>query len=364
MSPPLSAVDSISPAFAQTKRLLFKPFRFGAWARLGVVAVITGEFAGGSWGGSTNINIPGQQGGRKWPGLALLDPPVWPQLREVLPWIALAIVAGLMFGFLMMYVASVYRFILLDAVLNSPQGLRAGWSRWRHCGRKFFWWNIGFALAAVAALALMVGAPIYFAWRAGWFQHPGQHVGLLVLGGVVLFFLLIGLVLLSAVVDLFARDFLVPVLALENCSVFDGWRRLLPMLRAEKGACAGYVLMKIVLAVGSAILFGIVNLIAIFLLLIPLGLVGAAAFGIWKAAALSWNPATVSAVVLLALGALGAIFWVVGFLYAPGLVFFQSYTLHFLGSRYAPLDLLLFPAPPAPELPPTPTSPIAPLPAT
>ncbi|HEX2711628.1 MAG TPA: hypothetical protein VHM88_05315, partial [Candidatus Acidoferrales bacterium] len=115
MPPPLSAVDSISPAFAQTKRLLFKPFRFGAWARLAVVAVITGEFAGGSWGGSTHINIPSQQGGRKWPGLTLLDPPVWPQLREVLPWVALAVVAGLMVGLLLIYVASVYRFILLDA---------------------------------------------------------------------------------------------------------------------------------------------------------------------------------------------------------------------------------------------------------
>ena len=48
MPEPLSAVDSIGPAFEQTKRQLFVPFRFRRWACLAVVLLSTGEFAGGA----------------------------------------------------------------------------------------------------------------------------------------------------------------------------------------------------------------------------------------------------------------------------------------------------------------------------
>ena len=58
MPPPLSAVGAISPAFEQTRRQLFQPFRFAFWARLGMVSLVTGEFAGGGWGGASGITIP------------------------------------------------------------------------------------------------------------------------------------------------------------------------------------------------------------------------------------------------------------------------------------------------------------------
>jgi len=53
----LSAIESISPAFARTKQLLFQPFRFGLWARLAVVAVITGEAGVGGGGGGSIPNF-------------------------------------------------------------------------------------------------------------------------------------------------------------------------------------------------------------------------------------------------------------------------------------------------------------------
>ena len=58
MSKPLSAVDCIGPAFAQTKHQLFAPFRLQRWARLALVCLITGEFAGGGGGPSGNFNFP------------------------------------------------------------------------------------------------------------------------------------------------------------------------------------------------------------------------------------------------------------------------------------------------------------------
>ncbi len=61
---PQSAVDSVSPAIEQTKRQLFQPFRLGHWARLALVSILTGEFAGTSGGnGASSFNIPTHTGG-------------------------------------------------------------------------------------------------------------------------------------------------------------------------------------------------------------------------------------------------------------------------------------------------------------
>ena len=275
MPSPLSAVGAISPAFEQTRRQLFQPFRFAFWARLGVVSLVTGEFVGGGWGGgASGINIPSQQeeeGGEI--GFELLVPPnpVWQRMQEYLPWILAGVVALVILGLIAIYISSVYRFILLDAVLRDRCNLGEGWRRWQQQGSSFFLWVVGFGLAMLAGAAVLVGGPVYLAWRAGVFRQPSEHVGLLVGGGVALFFLLLAFFLLATLAAVFAKDFVVPLMALEELGVLDAWRRLLPMLGAEKTAYAGYVLMKIVLAVGSSMLFGIINLFVLLAMFIAFG---------------------------------------------------------------------------------------------
>ncbi len=337
--------------------MLFRPFRFGLWARLAVVSVVTGELATGG-AGSSGWNLPSHQGGQRWPGgLGLVAQPGWEWVRDYLHWIALG--GAVLFALLLLwiYVECIYRFILFDAVLNDQCRLREGWRRWRERGRRYFRWLIGFSLVALVALALLIGLPIYLAWRGGWFHQSDQHFGALLGGGMLLFPLAVVLVLAIAIVELLAKAFLLPVMALEDVGALDAWRRLLPIVRAEKGAFAGYVLMKVVLAVGSAILFGIVNFSAILALLIPLGLVGIVAFLIAQAAGLSWNLSTMLIAVALGLLVLAGVFYVIGFVYAPGLVFFQSYTLQFFGSRYPPLAGRMFPAEPPPASAPPPAEP-------
>src|SRR5580692_1637405 len=96
-----SAVESISPAFARTKKLLFQPFRFGLWARLAVVALITGEAGGGGGGGGSIPNFNTNRGGDThwgihwsdhWAAAAhLFSEPGWEQIQPYTGWIALAI---------------------------------------------------------------------------------------------------------------------------------------------------------------------------------------------------------------------------------------------------------------------------------
>lgn len=345
MPKPLSAVDCIAPAFAQTKKQLFAPFRWQRWVRLAVVCLITGEFAGGGGGFSGNFNLPAHhpRGDNGW----LANPTVeWSKVLPWLPWIVAGVALLLILIFLWIYAASVYRFVLFDSVLRDRCELKGSWGLWEPRGRRYFYWCLAIFAVFMTGYALLVGAPLFIAWRAGLFHHPGQHLAALIIGGVVLFLILLVFFVLGAMVSLFAKDFCVPIMAMENVGVLDAWRRLLPMLAAEKMAFAGYVLMKIVLALGSAIIFGIITFLSLIILLIPLGIAGVIIFFGGKAMGLTLNAATLSILVVLGGIILTGIFYLIALISTPPMVFFQSYVLHFLGSRYDTLGAMVFPPPP------------------
>ena len=70
-------------------------------------------------------------------------------------------------------------------------------------------------------------------------------------------------------VHVLTKDFVVPQMALEEIGAMEGWRRFWPMMKAEKGGYAGYVGMKIVLAIGAGIVIGIASVILVLVLAIP-----------------------------------------------------------------------------------------------
>ncbi|MGA3327802.1 MAG: hypothetical protein ABSF45_25360 [Terriglobia bacterium] len=351
MPKPLSAVDCIGPAFAQTTHQLFAPFRFQRWARLALVCLILGDFAGGGGGPSGNFNLPA---GRTRSGKGLLAIPNidWDKILPWLPWVLAGVALLFLFIFLWVYVASVYRFVLFDSVLYDRCELKGSWGRWEPCGRSYFYWCLAIFVATAVGSCLIIGAPLLIAWRAGLFHHPREHLAALILGGAALFFILLAFFVLSAVVALFAKDFCVPIMAMEKVGVMDAWRRLLPMLAAEKLAFTGYVLMKIVLAIGSAIIFGIITFLTLLVLLIPLGIAAVIVFFAGKGLGLTLNVATISALVIICGIILAGIIYIVAFISTPAMVFFQSYVLHFMGSRYPALGAVVFPPPP--ETPPPP----------
>jgi hypothetical protein len=355
-------VESISPAFARTKQMLFRPFRFGLWARLAVVALITGE-AGGVGGGSSIPNLNNNRGGGdQFAGAArLFSEPAWEQIQPYAGWIALGLAVGLAVLLLWIYSDCVYRFILLDAVVSGQCRLREGWRQRRETGRRYFVWVVAFGFGSFATVGVVAGIPAWLAYRAGWFEKPEENLGVLIGGGILLGLLVIAIVAVLAIIDMLARDFLIPVMAFEDVGAMDGWERLLAIMGAEKSAYAVYVLMKIVLAIGSGIIFTIINLIVILVLLIPLGLLGLAGYFIGSGLGITWDLSTELLLGAVGLLAIAGILYVVGFVYAPGLVFFQSYTLEFFAPRYGPLGNKMFPPSPAATPPTSPFPPSAPM---
>jgi hypothetical protein len=139
-------------------------------------------------------------------------------------------------------------------------------------------------------------------------------------------------------------------MALENVSAINGWRRLLPMLRAEKGSYAGYIALKIVMALGTAVVVGIVAGIVILVTLIPIGGLGAIAILLGKSGGLQWDLYTISLAVVAGTAAIGFILYVMSLVSVPAMVFFPAYSIYFFAGRYPALAGAVYPA--APPLPP------------
>ena len=353
---PISAIDAISPAFRHTKEQLLQPFRLAQWAKLALVGLLAGELtSGGCNGGSFQIPTrPG--GGNRFMELGL--PNVNPVAFAGL--IALLIGLAIVFWILFLYISSVMRFILFDSIIAKQCEIGRGWSRRQGDGLRYFVWQILFLLAMGVGLTVLVGIPAALALAAGWLQAPRQHMIPLILGGMFLFFVVMGFILLSLVVHVMTKDFVVPEMALENISAIEGWRRLLPMLQAEKGSYAGYIGMKIVMALGASVVVGIISFIVLLILLIPVGGFGVIAVLAGKTAGLTWNLYTITLAVVVGCIALFVILYVVSLISVPVIVFFPAYSIYFFASRYPALEALVHPPlpPPVPQAPPwTPPSP-------
>jgi hypothetical protein len=283
--------------------------------------------------------------------------------------IAALVVAAFVLGILLMYISSVMRFILFDSVLAKQCHIREGWSRRQGAGWRYFVWKLLYSLVTFGVLIVLVGIPLGFAFAVGWLNDPKEHVLPLVLGGIALFFAVMIFVIAMSVIYVLTKDFVVPQMALEHIGAMEGWSRLWAMIKAEKGGYAGYIGMKIVLALAAAIVLGILGFIIALIILIPAAGVAVAAVLGGKAAGLTWTVGTITLAVVAGSVLLVVFLFLTSMLSVPAIVFFPAYSIYFFAARYPALSAVLYPAPPAPPAPQIPpvTSPVyepPPLPPT
>jgi hypothetical protein len=350
---PVSASNIIEPAFRHAKEQLFRPFRFGQWWRLAVVGLLAGESYGGC---NANFNVPANSQHRTSQAFLDADFPAklanFPALHPGL--IAAFVVVTIILVLLFLYISSVMRFILFDSLVARECRIRRGWRRRKHVGFRYFVWQLLFLLAILAAFAIVIGIPAAAAWFLGWFSHASDHVLGLVLSGIVLFFVVFALFVFLIVVAVMTKDFVVPQMALEDIAVMEGWRRLWLWIKHEKGGYAGYIGLKIVLAIAAAIIFVIITIVVLLLLVLIVGAIVAAVLLGGKAAGWTWNPYTITLAVVLGGIGLALLIFVVALIAVPVAVFFPAYSIYFFEPRYSQLGSLLWPEPTAPAAPAAP----------
>ncbi|HEY6302073.1 MAG TPA: hypothetical protein VIX14_03310 [Terriglobales bacterium] len=362
---PVSAVDCVQPALQHAREQLFTRFSWGQWSRLGLVGILAAELHVGG----CNFGNPG---GGKWPriphktdngflpsgtpsGLLSFNPAHVPahiseHIAEFIVLIVVAIFAAIVLGFVFLYISSVFRFILFDSVLRRHCSIGDGWGKWHRAGGRFFLWQILFLIATGLSLAVLVGVPVTLALAAGWMTDLRQHVGRMIVGVILLGGLILVFVLTIAVVQVLAKDFLVPLMALEDLGFADGWHRLLAVIRPEKGRYAVYLLLKLVMSIAAAILFGIIAILPALFIFVP----AAVAVIAGHEAGLGWSVTTISLAIIFGTLLVLILIYLIALVSVPATVFFPAYAMYFFAARYPNLDVLLHPvsAPPVPESPP------------
>lgn len=351
---PISAVDAITPAFEHARQQLVRPFRASQWARLGLVGLLAGEMSSGGGCNPVSFQMPTHPNdSQRFLEAAL--PSIHPMLTASL--IAVLIVAGFVFMVLFVYVNSVMRFVLFDSVVARECRIGESWSRRQGPGRRLFVWQVLLYLVSLAALTILVGIPAAFALIVGWLRAPKEHMIPLILGGMGLFFVLLAFIVAQLVIQVMTKDFVVPQMALEGIGAIEGWQRLWPQVKREKGGYAAYIGMKVVMALGAAVVLGIISGIVVLLFLIPVGGLGAVAVIAGMAAGLTLNLYTITLAVVVGVIAIAALLYAISLISVPAVVFFPAYSIYFFASRYPALDALLHPAPPPPVMPPPPPDP-------
>ena len=149
---PISAVDSLSPAFEHTKQQLFRPFNFGQWTRLALVGLFAGEL---SSGGGCNFNIP-THGSTNHRDFLLATPHNWALL---VPLVVIALITLPLLWLLLIYVNSRMRFVLFDSVIAKRCDLGRMWRARSQPALQYFLWQVVFFLATLAGTAVPARRP-------------------------------------------------------------------------------------------------------------------------------------------------------------------------------------------------------------
>jgi hypothetical protein len=335
---PLSPTHALTAAFHDTVDLLVRPLDATLWLKLSLVCLLLGGGTPSAAFNWTLGSLPGDVGLR-----ALMA-----RLRETVAahtWlivIATLVAAGLIVGLL--YLRSVFRFVLVDAIFRRDVRVRSSLRETRRLGHSYFRWLL---MAVIGiSLALIAGGLAAFPYlRAASAAGLRSPVFWVVLVAILLADVAVGLT--AGLVIVLTDDFVVPVMYAERLPVFAAWRRLTSKLKADPGPFTVYVVLRFGVAV--------VTSVAILFLLFPLlvGLFsGAIITGTLVVLTLhllnlvwTWNPLTIAvgaSGLALVIGLLLAVLSVVGM---PAQVLIQDFGIRFIASHFPSVEALL-PSPP------------------
>jgi hypothetical protein len=328
------ATRALVAAFHDTADLLLRPVDAVRWLKLSVLCLLLG---GGTPSAAFNWSLgslPGDIGFREFIGRArqTVTAHTW-----LIALVALA-GAGLFVGIL--YLRSVFRFALVDAIAQREVRLRSSLKETRRPGRSYFRWLLG--IVAGVSLSLLAGGMLVYPYlRAAAAEGVRSPSFWALLVGVLVVDVLIGLVV--ALVIVLTDDLVVPIMYAENLVLPSAWAKLLPKLRAEPAAFAVYVLLRFAVSLATSV----ATLFLLFPLLLGL-FSGAIISGALVVLALhflglfwSWNPLTVSVTVAGFAVLVSLVLAVLSVVAMPAQLLIQDFGICFTAGRFPSVQAVL-----------------------
>lgn len=334
----LSAADAISPAIERTKRYLFRPFQWGPYLKICLVALLTEGF-------SASFSSSTPNGGSSHANAVSAPFAFTPAIVAA---IIAGIVAAIVVAFLVFYLVTRLRFALFHCLIHRTKEIKPGWRLYREQANRFFKLSLIIGLIFIGCVAV-IALPFVFKLMALFRAvDPAHHVNVFELISLIFPLILVALVLvlLAFATDIVLRDFMLPHFALENASPQAAWQSVRSHLVAERGSFLFFALLRLLLPV-----------VAFVALLIALAIPGLIVFGILGMIFAAFHGMATSGTGVFPF--LGIFFEVcigligVGFalfaaicLGGPLSIGLRNYAILFYGSRYQTLGDILSPPPP------------------
>jgi hypothetical protein len=336
----ISAADSVSPAIQRTRDLLFRPFSWGTYLKLGLVAIVT-EGVGNNFHSSSHGGHPTGHG------------PAGPMLYHFTPEIVAVIVAAVLLAIVVslfvFYLITRLRFAFFHCLIHNSKEIRPGWWLYGAQAMRFFWMNVVVGLCFLLLVVLVALPFVAGFWRLIRETPPGGHpdLGLLLSLVLPLIPIILLLALAAILTDIILRDWMLPHYALEDATAGEAWASVWVRIMDEKKQFAVYALLRVVLPI-------VVGIGLFIVLLIP-GLIVAGTFGVFEygihsAFAGATGAAWVVGVIIQAffgLVAFGLLLLASICLGGPVSTGIREYALVFYGGRYQALGEILYPPPTA-----------------
>jgi hypothetical protein len=243
----ISATDAIGSAFNHTIKMLFKPFNYIKWLKLGLVAFLVSFSSGGM---NFNFNMP-------FNDKSSFN--MEQQLNNIIQWIQNNLIFTIIIGVsalliitiiwtIIIYFSSRFSFVFLESVVKNNVQIKQYYKSNKSNGWSYFLWQMIFTPTALLIIMLITGIPAFFlVYTALKNEFTFSIILLLVLTGLVL----IGLIILLAIISVFTADFALPIMYLAKIRITRAWSILLTLMRAHKGQFLLYLLMRIVLSMAS-----------------------------------------------------------------------------------------------------------------
>ena len=320
--PKMDIGSAIEPAFKHMANMLFRPFVLRMWLSLGFISIMCGG------AGSGNIRIPdfsNWSNSDKTRHEFLPSGSPFPEISVLLLVILGAVIVlaiALLFGWL----ASVFQFVYVDDIVRKSGAIKEPFARLKKLGTSYFLWNLAFGLIFLLALGILVGLPLMAV-----FIPEGVGMGAKVVAVVWAVIIGIALIILMSIIDIFARDFVVTAMYVRGIRVMEGWRTVLPILKANAGQVVLYILLLIAFAIASGIFGLVVFLASALLFAIPVGILALLGYLIGLALHLTWTPLVIGIVVALGLPVFFAFIYFVQCAVQPAMIFRRAFPLVALG---------------------------------
>jgi len=331
--PSLSPAGAISFALDDTLRLLFRPFDLWNWAKLSLLCLFLG---GGTPTAALQWSLSALPGDLRLPTLLGRVRQFVEQHPSL---IFLVIVVALGLGLCVVYLRSVFRFILVDMLVSGKLSFARAWAAYRPLGESYFRWLAGtlgglllaFSLIVIVALPGLQAASLSGADR------------LFVTASLALILSLVAILGLASVVLItLTDDLVVPLMYADRLPLASAWRALWRKMRSDPTSFTLYIVLRFLLSVGVSV--------AVLLFLVPLlvglfsGAVIIAAVAVlalhWMGLAWVWKLSTVGLALAASLILSAALLVLLSVVGMPGQVFLQDFSLRFIAARSTSLEAL------------------------